>query len=121
MILIVLCFCALFAYFFLESPKQKYTARLSDNGGLLTGVQNLSAATQLCQSQTSLNYGSQLRSSYVDFHSTRFDEIQDMFLVFLEIQIGHKAKKLEFGIHCRVIPREDTVHYYKAIEKTQQS
>lgn len=77
-------------------------------------VQNIHSATRLCNSQTQLTYGSELLSSDIDLHSTRFDEYDQMYRVFLEVRIGSAINNRPYIIDCQVLPQQKTTRYFHA-------
>lgn len=109
-------FCGLaFGKFIISLDNEVNAARPIKNFRMDFAVQNIHSATRLCHSQTRLTYGAQLQSSDIDLHSSRYDDFDKMYRIFLEVRIGSASKNRPYVIDCRVLPEHRTAQYFHAI------
>lgn len=78
-------------------------------------------AQQICQHQTKETHGSRLVMSYLDTHSSRYEETTGMYKIFLKAHIGDLSHHEEATIHCHIDPDEHLISYYKTVFSTKSS
>ncbi|PCK09289.1 MAG: hypothetical protein COA42_04595 [Alteromonadaceae bacterium] len=78
-------------------------------------------ATKVCEQKTRLRYGSSMQRSYVDGHSTRFDDEQGLFLIFMNTAVGTIHESREIAVHCFVDPKAYMISHYRAIDPARRT
>ena len=78
-------------------------------------------AQQICQFQTQEQHGDKLVLSYLDTHSTRYDDLSYAYKVFIFAHIGTSAEYEEATIHCFIDPDKHLIKHYKTIFPERES
>ena len=78
-------------------------------------------AIQICRDKSVRQHGELLALLYVDYHSTRFDERDGMFKVFLKAHLGTHNDFDEAFIHCFVNPEQNIPEHYRTVIETRRS
>ncbi len=77
-------------------------------------------ATQLCTAEMDERLGSRLLRYYVDQHSTRLDNRQGMYRVYLKADVGNLREYNEVDVYCYIDKWDHTLDYYKEIDPTKK-
>lgn len=78
-------------------------------------------AHQICQHQTKETHGDRLLMSYVDLHSSRFEQNTGEYKIFLNAHIGGRDQYDEAIIHCHIDPNAHLISHYKTVFPTKAS
>ena len=78
-------------------------------------------AAMHCKKQTQAKFGETLTRSYVDDHSTRWDNDAALFKVFMMAHVGTLTNYSETAIHCFVDPHKQMLTHYRAINLKETS
>lgn len=73
-------------------------------------------AELICEDKMQDQLGDSLVRSYVDEHSTRFDELAGIFRIYLVADIGSHTDFKEVMIYCQVSDYDHELAYYKLID-----
>ncbi len=73
-------------------------------------------ATRGCEQEARDKFTGEYLRSTVDWHSTRFQENRDTFIVVLNADIGTLENFEEAKVYCYVNPRTYMVSYFKAYD-----
>lgn len=78
-------------------------------------------AHQICQHQSRETHGDRLLMSYVDLHSSRYEQATGTYKIFLNAHIGDRDNYDEAIIHCHIDPKAHLISHYKTVYPTKAS
>lgn len=78
-------------------------------------------AIQSCRKHSQEKFENTIVRSYVDDHSTRFEEDRGVYLVVLNSHIGTARKYDEATVYCYVRPTTNRVTYFRAYDSEKRS
>lgn len=78
-------------------------------------------AIAACRDHSDDKFDNTLLRSYVDDHSTRFEEDRGVYLVVLSAHIGSKRKYDEATVYCYVRPATNKVTYFRSYDSEKKS
>jgi len=74
-----------------------------------------------CEKETLEKFSSDFLRSTVDWHSTRFQESRNVFIVVLDAHIGTRKNFEAAKVYCYVNPRSYRVSYFKAYDSNNKA
>lgn len=74
---------------------------------------DMTDAMQYCQVKTEQKYGDSLALSYVDEHSTRLDNDNGLYKIFLVAHVGDLVNYQETSVHCFVDQYQHKMTLYR--------
>ena len=77
-------------------------------------------ASKVCAAEAEEKFEGRLLHSSVNWHSTRFQESRNVFVVMLDANVGTYAQQESANIYCYVNPRTEDVSYFKAYDANNQ-
>ncbi len=77
-------------------------------------------ASKVCELEAAEKFEGSLLHSSVNWHSTRYQESRDVFVVMLDATVGTYAQQESANIYCYVNPRTEDVSYFKAYDSSNQ-
>lgn len=78
-------------------------------------------AIAACRDHSKEKFDNTLLRSYVDDHSTRFEEDRGVYLVVLTAHIGSKRKYDDATVYCYVRPATNKVTYFRSYDSDKKS
>ena len=69
-----------------------------------------------CEDEAKNKFGDEFLRSTVDWHSTRFQETRNMYIVVLDADIWIRESFEQAKIYCYINPRSYMVSYFKAYD-----
>ncbi len=78
-------------------------------------------ANNFCTLKTQIKYGDDLAYSYVDDHSTRYDNEQELFKIFIVAHVGSLEYNRQESVHCFIDPNKHKVTHYRTIKLQNDS
>ncbi len=73
-------------------------------------------ASRECEKEARDKFGEEYLRSTVDWHSTRFQETRNMYIVVLEADIGIRESFEQAKVYCYINPKSYVVSYFKAYD-----
>lgn len=77
-------------------------------------------ASKVCQTEAKEKFEGRLLHSSVNWHSTRFQESRNVFVVMLDANVGTYTQQESANVYCYVNPRTESVSYFKAYDSNNQ-
>ena len=78
-------------------------------------------AADACRAQTQQRFGNSLARSYMDEHSTRWDDDAGLYKIFMFAYTGSTNHYKEVAVHCFVDPKKHVLAYYRTIDLNKTS
>ncbi len=97
---------------------QDYNFNLSDSPVKpveLVRFDSLDAA-RVCEIEAKEKFEGRLLHSSVNWHSTRFQESRNVYVVMLDGNVGEYTQQESVNIYCYVNPKSEQVSYFKAYD-----
>lgn len=73
-------------------------------------------ASESCRNESKGQFGQDFLRSTVDWHSTRFQENREVYIVVLDADIGTRENFEQARVYCYVNPKSYIVSYFKAYD-----
>ncbi len=73
-------------------------------------------AVEYCEQQTQAQMGDRLALSYLDDHSSRWDEQEGLYKIFMVAYSGEASDYNESAIHCYIDPKAHTLTHFRTID-----
>ncbi|MGH1371866.1 MAG: hypothetical protein ACRBBW_07525 [Cellvibrionaceae bacterium] len=77
-------------------------------------------ASRVCEVEAKEKFEGRLLHSSVNWHSTRYQESRDVFVVMLDATVGSYTRQESANVYCYVNPRTEDVSYFKAYDSNNQ-
>ncbi len=77
-------------------------------------------ASKVCEVEAKEKFEGRLLHSSVNWHSTRYQESRNVYVVMLDATVGSYAQQESANVYCYVNPRSKDVSYFKAYDSNNQ-
>lgn len=77
-------------------------------------------AARVCEIEAKEKFEGRLLHSSVNWHSTRFQDSRNVYVVMLDGSVGKYTRQESVNIYCYVNPKSEQVSYFKAYDSNNQ-